>query len=86
MIANETGSLYATVYRRITRKVIETVEHSEPLQHRRETLMRLIDRKAVRAANKALLWDLPPVRLMCQAARKLEDAFAGNWSELVEED
>ena len=26
MIANETGSLYATVYRRITRKVIETVE------------------------------------------------------------
>jgi hypothetical protein len=35
--------------------------------------------------QQALFWDLPPVRLMCQAARKLEDAFAGNWSELVEE-
>lgn len=57
--------------------------HSEPLQDQREKLITLIDRKAVRAANKALFWDLPPVRLMCQAARKLEDAFAGNWSELV---
>jgi hypothetical protein len=60
--------------------------HSEPLKDQREKLITLIDRKAVRAANKALFWDLPPVRLMCQAARKLEDAFAGNWSELVEED
>ena len=49
-----------------------------------EKLITLIDRKAVRAANKALFWDLPPVRLMCQAATKL-DAFAGNWSELVDE-
>ena len=33
--------------------------HSEPLKDQREKLITLIDRKAVRAANKALFWDLP---------------------------
>jgi len=45
--------------------------HNESSDNRRQQLIRQLDRKAVQSSNKALFWDFPPIRWMCQALRKL---------------
>lgn len=58
--------------------------HAESSEERRRELTRLIDRKAVHSANKALFFDFPPATFMARAVRELEDAFTGSWSELID--
>ncbi|MGH4019482.1 MAG: DUF5995 family protein [Pseudonocardiaceae bacterium] len=60
--------------------------HNEPSRERREHLVGKLNDKAIHAINKALFWNVPPVRWMCKAVRELEDATGGSWSELVEKD